>query len=64
MATPEQRNLIDEFHETFPFLITVEDTMRFTLRMKAQLDRLEKFMYCGKCGCADCQNAEEAVRGE
>jgi hypothetical protein len=35
--TPEQRDLIEEFREAFPFLITVEDTMRFTLRLHSEL---------------------------
>lgn len=37
MTTAEQRDLIEEFRETFPFLITVEDTMRFTLELQAEL---------------------------
>lgn len=42
MATEEQRDLIDEFRETFPDVHTVEDTMRMCFQLKEDRDRWRK----------------------
>ncbi len=42
VTTSEQRDLIEEFREAFPFLITVEDTMRFTLGLHEEYKRWRK----------------------
>ena len=51
MVTEEQGNLIHEFHETFPEVITVEDTMRLILRLKLDRDYWAE----------RCQRAEECI---
>lgn len=38
VATKEQRDLIDEFRETFPDVHTVEDTMRMCFQLKEDRD--------------------------
>lgn len=40
MATEEQRDLIDEFRETFPTAYTVEDTMRLCFQLSTEVERL------------------------
>lgn len=47
----EQTTMIQQFHETFPEVITLEDAMRITLRLKRDRDYwLER-----------CRRAEECV---
>ena len=71
MTTAEQRDLIEEFRETFPFLITVEDTMRFTLGLHEEYKRWRK-LADDMAGCLDSSmdasdalhEYEQAVRDE
>lgn len=67
MTTKGQRDLIDEFIETFPRAYTVEDTMRLCLRLKEERDRWAKWgkhvFICPNKGinpCRDCVSPETA----
>ena len=59
--------MMQKFHDEFPNAITLEDTMRQMLALKADRDRWRKIadaLYlCGKCDWCR-EKYEQAVRGE